>query len=198
MIKNEHYDFERNRDAAHANGMGDYFDERWDTVRTEHPWIKWDDMCVFRAQALVADLPDDPSRDALIQRMLLVAEPSAVDTLVDGTFADACNLPIEEGTEQIVILPSAVFFMDGRIRRSVMMAASYVTLTSIKLCRLAGLSPELLLASPEGKTTFTLDEARAGLNRMTRLQVGGAVTPPTASDIGPYFTDEDIADRIRA
>lgn len=196
-MSSEHWDYELNRTLAHTHGLGDFFDGRWDYVRRTHPAVDWSDMCVFRGQILMSSLPDDPKRDDLIRHMMLVAEPSAATALMDGHFDKATSEKVEPSVDQIVVMPSAVYFMNGIICRAAMVAGSYATLTAIKMCRVGGGNPELLLATPDGRVTLSVDEARKGLNRLMRLEVGKHATAlPVAGDIGPYFTDPDLAKRI--
>jgi len=170
---------------------------RLEQVAEENPqYANSGSMNVFSAQAICATLPRDPTKVEILHFMRMVSEPEALNAIDAGRFDDMAKTPVPKGTTEIVIPPAVCYFIDGKVRRAVQMAASWATFTSIKLARLQGDDPKLLLASPERDLELTTEEALDGLHRLMRLEVGNACELPSATNIGPMWTDPDIIARV--
>lgn len=169
-------------------------------VKAANPSILIDPerMNLFAAQAICKTMPNDPTKEQFLFYYMMVAETNGVDAVLEGRFDETCAIAVPKETEVIVVPPSVVYFLDGKIRRGVQMAVAYATITAIKLCRLAGGNPKIVLASPDKDVELTIAEAVEGLNRQMRLEIGDVVTMPSATSRGPLWTEKSVVDRIEA
>ena len=183
-------------DFAGKAGVLDQYQETLAKAHAEHPDVDFGVTDLYRAQILLKDMPNDPSKKDILLRMALVAEPEALESLDVGLFDDSTKENVPKHTEEVVILPSVCFFIDGRIRRGVVLTGCYGLLSGIKLAKLAGGSPKLLLALPQEAKELTMDEVREGLNRLMRMQMGVGDELPNGKKPGPLWSDPDIYPKL--
>jgi hypothetical protein len=156
-----------------------------------------DNLNLFAAQAICADMPDDASKEEFLFYFTMVGEAQAIEAVADGRVDEMLKTPVPKDTDVIVVCPSVVYYLDGKIRRGSQMGVAYATLTAIKLARLAGGNPRLVLASPDEDVVLDLAAATEGLNRQMRLEIADVVAMPSATNRGPLWTDADIVARLR-
>lgn len=188
----------KNRDLAVHLGREDEYDTILAEAAAEFPNLSWGDadLTLYHGQILARTLPKTMTQDATKFAVALFGEPEACEAVHAGRFDEACAIPVTKETERVCLLPSVCFFMNGRIRRGAMLAAAYAMQSGIKMGQLAGANLRLSLASPVDEPDLTMAQAMEGLDLHMRMYVGNGAQMPSASDLGPVYTDEEVMRRI--